>query len=69
MSEFKNPNFMGVQDVMAALSVKEKKAYSIIKQFNEELNKKGIYTISGQVSKAYFEFRTGLNREFTGESL
>lgn len=43
------------KDVMEALEVSESKAYSIIKQLNQELAAKGYITIPGKVSRAYFE--------------
>lgn len=47
-----------VQDVMEIMEVKERKAYDIIRKFNDELNKKGIETIPGRVPKSYFHLRT-----------
>ena len=50
-------NFMRVLDVAEELGVSESYAYKIIRQLNEELEKKGIITISGRVSKKYFAER------------
>ena len=47
-------NFMRVRDVAEELGVSESYAYKIIGQLNEELEKKGIITISGRVSRKYF---------------
>ena len=50
-------NFMRVRDVAEELGVSESYAYKIIRQLNEELEKKGFITISGRVSKKYFAER------------
>ena len=50
-------NFMRVRDVAEELGVSESYAYKIIRQLNEELEKKGIITISGRVSRKYFSER------------
>lgn len=46
-----------VQDVAQIFHVSESKAYKIIRQMNEELKAKGFYTISGRVSRLYFNER------------
>lgn len=43
------------KDVMEMLGIGESKAYSIIRQLNRELEKKGYITINGKVHKEYFE--------------
>ncbi len=50
-------NFMRVRDVAEELGVSESYAYKIIRQLNKELEKKGIITISGRVSRKYFTER------------
>ena len=50
-------NFMRVRDVAEELGVSESYAYKIIRQLNKELEKKGIITISGRVSREYFNKR------------
>jgi len=50
--------FYSVEDVMSILGVGRSKAYQIMKQFNEELAARGYYTVSGRVSKGYFDSRT-----------
>lgn len=42
-------------EVMCRLDCSLGKAYKVIKQLNSELNKKGYITISGRVSRSYFE--------------
>lgn len=46
-----------VKDIMDMLDVKETKAYQIIKILNNELNEKGYITVSGRISKKYFDER------------
>lgn len=48
-----------VKDVMQILGIKQSKAYGIIKTLNDELKAKGKITVSGRVSKSYFEERVG----------
>ena len=45
---------MTAKDVCEALGVSSTKAYAIIRQLNGELAEKGYITISGKVSRAYF---------------
>ena len=46
--------YMTAKDVCEALGVSSTKAYAIIRQLNGELAEKGYITISGKVSRAYF---------------
>lgn len=48
---------VSVGDVMQALGVAKSTAYTIIRDLNVELKKKGFITITGIVPKAYFESR------------
>lgn len=48
-------NLMTMTDVKETLGVSESKAYKIIRQLNNEMKEKGFYTISGRVSRKYFE--------------
>lgn len=50
--------FYSVEDVMSILGVGKSKAYQIMKQFNQELEAEGYFTVSGRVSKGYFDSRT-----------
>lgn len=45
---------MTAQEVKDELGVSESKAYKIIRQLNSELKEKGFYTVSGRVSRRYF---------------
>lgn len=47
--------FYRVGDVMEMLEISDTKAYSIIKQLNDELEAMGKITIAGRVSKKYFD--------------
>lgn len=50
--------FYSVEDVMSILGVGKSKAYGIMRQFNQELEAEGYYTVTGRVSKGYFDSRT-----------
>ena len=50
-------NYVVAEEVAEELGVSRGKAYAIIRQLNEELEKKGIITISGRVSRKYFTER------------
>jgi len=47
--------FMKVDEVMAELGVSKPLAYKLMRDLNSELSKKGFITISGRVSRQYFE--------------
>lgn len=49
--------YMDAQEVAEALGVSRSKAYVIIKQLNEELQKKGFITVRGRVSRKFFQER------------
>ena len=49
-----------VDDVCNLLSIKKSKAYYIIKKLNQELNNDGYITVSGKVSKKYFNERVAI---------
>ena len=46
--------YLTVQDVQKLLGIGESLAYKIIRQCNDELRSKGYITVSGRVSKQYF---------------
>ena len=46
---------MTVEGVMNELGVKRSKAYSILKQLNEELEKDGYVAIRGKIPRPYWE--------------
>ena len=45
---------MTVDDVMNELGVKRSKAYSILKQLNEELAKEGYVAVCGKIPRPYY---------------
>ena len=49
--------FLQAEDVAEELSVSASYAYKIIRQLNAELKEKGYITISGRVSREYFNKR------------
>lgn len=46
---------MTVEDVMNELGVKRSKAYSILKEMNEELVKEGYIAVRGKIPRPYWE--------------
>lgn len=57
-------SFLRVDDVANELSVSKPYAYKLIQKLNDELKRKDYITISGRVSKKYFEERIyGLRAE------
>ncbi|MEG0022796.1 MAG: helix-turn-helix domain-containing protein [Cetobacterium sp.] len=50
--------FFNVKDISEMLGISETTAYRLIKKLNEDLKKKGMITISGRISKRYFQERT-----------
>ena len=49
--------FIKADEVAKELEVSKPYAYKIIRQLNEELNAKGVITISGRVNRQYFNER------------
>ena len=47
--------FIGAKEVAEIMGVSETKAYQIIRQLNADLASQGYITISGKVSRLYFE--------------
>lgn len=50
--------FFNIKDISEMLGISETTAYRLIKKLNEDLKKKGMITISGRISKRYFQERT-----------
>ncbi len=48
-------NFLTATDVANFMEVSVPMAYKIIKRLNDELKSKGFITISGKISRIYFE--------------
>lgn len=55
MIEKKESKFFGAKDIAEILNVSESSAYRIIKKLNAELEGMGKITLSGKISKRYFE--------------
>ena len=49
--------FIGAKEVAEIMGVSETKAYQIIRQLNADLSAQGYITISGKVSRVFFEER------------
>lgn len=47
--------FYKVEDIEEILNVSTSSAYKIIRDLNKELDEKGFLTISGRISKKYFD--------------
>lgn len=47
--------FINAKEVAEIMGVSEGKAYSVIRGLNEELKAKGYITISGKVSRVFFQ--------------
>lgn len=47
--------FYTATDVMIMLGVGRAKAYSLLKEWNEDLKKKGYVTVAGKIPKRYLE--------------
>lgn len=50
--------FLTVRDVMEITGLKETAAYKMIHDMNQELSKKGFYTVAGKIPRKYFFERT-----------
>jgi len=47
--------FLDVNDVAGYMDISVSKAYKIIRAMNNELKAKGYITVSGKISRTYFE--------------
>ena len=65
MEECKSKNlFIKVDEMVKELQISRPYAYKLMREMNEELEKKGYMTISGRVSRQYFEEKFyGIKRE------
>ena len=55
--------YYDVENVMRMMECSQRKAYSIIRDLNTELQKIGKLTIAGKVPKAYFHHRYDITPE------
>lgn len=51
----KEKNFLTASDVAEFMGISVPMAYKVIRQLNDELKAQGYITISGKVSRIYFE--------------
>lgn len=59
-----NDKFLKVEDIMQILGISKSAAYKIMRQMNDELEKKGYIVIHGKVSRKYFAERFyGMNED------
>ncbi len=63
MQTVETKRFLDAKDIADYMGVSRSMAYRIIHQLNEELNQKGYLTVSGKVSRVYFERKTYTDRE------
>ena len=47
--------FITAQEVAELLGISKSKAYTIVRELNEELSAKGFITVAGRVSRKFFE--------------
>ena len=47
--------FITAQEVAELLVISKTKAYTIVRELNEELSAKGFITVAGRVSRKFFE--------------
>ena len=50
---YSDPILIGVDDVCKILSIKRSRAYSVIRQLNEQLKAQGKITIASRINKQY----------------
>ena len=50
-----NTVFMKAEEVASELDISVAYAYKLIRKLNDELDKKGFLTLSGRISRLYFE--------------
>ena len=63
-----NNIFIRADEVAQVLHVSVQTGYKIIRQLNEELQKKGLVVQTGRVNRRYFEVRYGISgMAFTGD--
>jgi len=56
--------FIRVDDMVKELQISKPYAYKLMREMNDELKKKGFMTISGRVSRQFFEEKFyGIKRE------
>ena len=51
----KNKDILTAEDIVKLLNVSQSKSYSIIRDWNKELEAQGYYTLRGKVPRAFYE--------------
>lgn len=59
-------DFLTAKDIQNILGVKRAKAYEVIRQLNDEMEKEGYKVLKGKVSRAKFEERYLYKKESSG---
>ena len=57
--------FITAKEVLVLMDVSQGKAYQIIRQLNDELQKKGYLIVAGKVSRKYFSEKVYYESEVT----
>jgi len=63
-----NSIFMSVSEVAEELGVSKSLAYKLVQKLNAELKQKNFITVSGRISKQYFQERVyGSKKNYEGD--
>ena len=54
---YKTDVFISAEEIKEIVGISKSKAYSLIQELNAELKEKGYLTVTGRVSRKYFEER------------
>ena len=54
---YKTDSFISADEIKEIVGISKSKAYSLIQELNSELKEKGYLTVTGRVSRKYFEER------------
>lgn len=54
---YKTDSFISADEIKEMVGISKSKAYSLIQELNSELKEKGYLTVTGRVSRKYFEER------------
>lgn len=52
---YKTDSFISADEIKEIVGISKSKAYSLIQELNSELKEKGYLTVTGRVSRKYFE--------------
>lgn len=54
---YKKDSFISAEEIKDIVGISKSKAYSLVQELNTELKEKGYLTVTGRVSRKYFEER------------